>query len=108
VAAERVRVVMKELRSERDRQILARHYLHDKDQAAICRELGISETTFNVILFRAAGASLKSVPSAVSAASLLFSEVAGTDGQRRAAFPNPPARPPLPILHFLSCLDGDV
>ncbi len=52
-AASAVRAILKELRSERDRQVLVRHYLHDQDREAICRDLGINESAFNVILFRA-------------------------------------------------------
>ncbi|HUN76938.1 MAG TPA: sigma-70 family RNA polymerase sigma factor [Steroidobacteraceae bacterium] len=52
-AAWAVRVVLKELPSERDRGVLIRHYLHDEDRTAICRDLGIKESAFNVILFRA-------------------------------------------------------
>jgi RNA polymerase sigma-70 factor, ECF subfamily len=48
-----VRAVLKELASERDRRILVRHYLDDEDPEAICRDLGINESTFRVILFRA-------------------------------------------------------
>jgi RNA polymerase sigma factor (sigma-70 family) len=48
-----VRAVLKELSSERDRQVLIRHYLYDEDRAAICRDLGVREAAFNVILFRA-------------------------------------------------------
>jgi RNA polymerase sigma-70 factor, ECF subfamily len=52
-AAVTVRAVLKGLSSERDRQVLVRHYLRDEDRAVICRELGIKETAFNVIVFRA-------------------------------------------------------
>jgi RNA polymerase sigma-70 factor, ECF subfamily len=52
-AAWAVRVGLQELSSERDRNVLIRHYLHDEDRPAICRDLGINESTFNVILFRA-------------------------------------------------------
>jgi RNA polymerase sigma-70 factor, ECF subfamily len=52
-AANTVRALLRELPSERDRHILARHYLHDQDKADICRDLGITAPTFDVILFRA-------------------------------------------------------
>jgi RNA polymerase sigma factor (sigma-70 family) len=52
-AAWAVRLGLKELLSERDRSVLVRHYLHDEDRTAICRDLGINESAFNVILFRA-------------------------------------------------------
>ncbi len=52
-AAWAVRVVLRELPSERDRSVLVRHYLYDEDRSAISRDLGIKESAFNVILFRA-------------------------------------------------------
>ena len=52
-AATAVRAVLQELRSERDRLILTRYYLHDDDREVICRELGLPEATFKVVLFRA-------------------------------------------------------
>lgn len=48
-----VHAVLKDLASERDRSVLVRHYLDDEDRTAICRDLGIKESVFNVILFRA-------------------------------------------------------
>jgi RNA polymerase sigma factor (sigma-70 family) len=52
-AASAVRAIVNELPSERDRHVLVRHYLHDEDREVVCRDLGISESAFNVILFRA-------------------------------------------------------
>src|SRR5580658_6590738 len=52
-AAGTVRAVLRELPSERDRRILTRHYLQDGDRSAICRDLGIDEASFNLVLFRA-------------------------------------------------------
>jgi len=52
-AASAVRTILQELPSERDRSVLIRHYLHDEDRALICRDLGINEAAFNVVLFRA-------------------------------------------------------
>ena len=52
-ATEAVRTVLEELRPERDRHILVRHYLRDEDKGTICHEWGITESTFHVILFRA-------------------------------------------------------
>lgn len=52
-AARAVQVMLKELRSERDREILIRHYLNDEDKEDICHALGIPETAFHVALFRA-------------------------------------------------------
>jgi RNA polymerase sigma-70 factor, ECF subfamily len=52
-AANTVRKLLTELHPERDRNILVRHYLYDEDKEIICREWGITEPTFHVILFRA-------------------------------------------------------
>jgi RNA polymerase sigma-70 factor (ECF subfamily) len=52
-SARAVRALVKELRSERDRQLLTRHYLNDEDKEVICQDLGISEAAFNVALCRA-------------------------------------------------------
>jgi len=52
-AAAAVRAVLQELKSSRDRSLLVRYYLHDEDKQVICRELGLSEPTFDVALFRA-------------------------------------------------------
>jgi RNA polymerase sigma-70 factor (ECF subfamily) len=52
-AANTVRKLLTELHPERDRNILVRHYLYDEDKQIICREWGITEPTFHVILFRA-------------------------------------------------------
>jgi RNA polymerase sigma factor (sigma-70 family) len=51
--ARAVREWLSELRSDRDREILRRHYLKDEDKDVICRELGIAPATFNVVLYRA-------------------------------------------------------
>ncbi|MEM6796814.1 MAG: RNA polymerase sigma factor [Acidobacteriota bacterium] len=52
---ERVRRLLAEMTSERDRQILRRHYLTEEPKAQICRDLQIGETQFNLVLFRARG-----------------------------------------------------
>jgi RNA polymerase sigma-70 factor, ECF subfamily len=52
-SATTVRAVLKELKSTRDRLLLVRYYLQDEDKASICRDLGLTEITFNVVLFRA-------------------------------------------------------
>lgn len=52
-ASAAVRAVLKELKSARDRLLLVRYYLRDEDKERICHDLGLSEQTFNVILFRA-------------------------------------------------------
>src|SRR5215469_13647239 len=51
--ARAIREWLAELHSDRDREILTRHYLKDEDKHVICRELGISPPTFNVVLHRA-------------------------------------------------------
>jgi RNA polymerase sigma-70 factor (ECF subfamily) len=51
--ARAVREWLSELGSDRDREILTRHYLKDEDTDVICRELGISRGTFKVVLHRA-------------------------------------------------------
>jgi RNA polymerase sigma-70 factor, ECF subfamily len=48
-----VRNLLRELRSERDRILLIRYYLRGDDRYDICRDLQITEATFNVVLFRA-------------------------------------------------------
>ena len=52
-AASAVQQVLAEMKSVRDRTLLVRYYLRDEDKKDICRDLGLSEPTFNVILFRA-------------------------------------------------------
>ena len=48
-----VQKVLRELRSERDQLLLIRYYLRGEDRFEICRDLEITETQFNVGLFRA-------------------------------------------------------
>ncbi len=45
--------LLADLPQERDRIVLQRFYLQDHDRAVICRDLGLTETTFNQVLFRA-------------------------------------------------------
>jgi len=52
-AAVEIRKVLAEMKSVRDRSLLVRYYLRDEDKKDICRELGLTEPSFNVILFRA-------------------------------------------------------
>jgi RNA polymerase sigma-70 factor, ECF subfamily len=52
-AAAAIRTVLAEMKSVRDRSLLVRYYLRDEDKKDICRELGLTEPSFNVILFRA-------------------------------------------------------
>ena len=48
-----VRGVLAELRNDRDREILARHYISGEDKEDICRGLELSDLHFNRVLFRA-------------------------------------------------------
>jgi RNA polymerase sigma-70 factor (ECF subfamily) len=52
-AAAAIRTVLAEMKSVRDRTLLVRYYLRDDDKKDICRELGLTEPSFNVVLFRA-------------------------------------------------------
>lgn len=49
----RVRLLLAELRSDRDRQILYRFHLAEESKEEICRSLGLSSMQFNLVLFRA-------------------------------------------------------
>lgn len=48
-----VRRAIRELDSERDRQLLYRFYIAEDDKDAICADLGLSSLHFNRVLFRA-------------------------------------------------------
>lgn len=48
-----VGVLLDELATPRDREILKRLYLRDEDKEAICAALGVDATHFNRVLFRA-------------------------------------------------------
>lgn len=48
-----VRGVLAELRNDRDREILSRHYISGEDKEDICRGLELSGLHFNRVLFRA-------------------------------------------------------
>jgi RNA polymerase sigma-70 factor (ECF subfamily) len=52
-AASAIRAVLAEMKSVRDRTLLVRYYLRDEDKKDICRELGLTEPSFNVVMFRA-------------------------------------------------------
>lgn len=52
-AAEAIRTVLAEMKSVRDRTLLVRYYLRDEDKKKICKDLGLTEPGFNVVLFRA-------------------------------------------------------
>ena len=49
----RVRRLLGELRSQRDRQVLFRFHLQQEDRAVICADLGLTRPQFNLVLFRA-------------------------------------------------------
>ena len=51
--ADAISQVLAELKSARDRLLLIRYYLRDDDKKEICRDLKLSESSFNVVLFRA-------------------------------------------------------
>ncbi len=48
-----VRQVISELKMERDRQVLFRHYIAEEEKEQICADLGLGSKQFNSILFRA-------------------------------------------------------
>jgi RNA polymerase sigma-70 factor (ECF subfamily) len=52
-AATAIRTVLSEMKSVRDRKLLVHYYLRDEEKHEICNQLGLSEQTFNVVLFRA-------------------------------------------------------
>ncbi len=51
--ADTVRQVIRELATERDRQLLFRYYISEEDKSAICLDLGLSSLHFNRVLHRA-------------------------------------------------------
>jgi len=52
-AAAAIRAVLAEMKSARDRSLLVRYYLREEDKDVICKELGMTAPSFNVVLFRA-------------------------------------------------------
>jgi RNA polymerase sigma-70 factor (ECF subfamily) len=52
-AAAAIASVLAEMKSARDRSLLVRYYLREEDKDVICRELGMTAPSFNVVLFRA-------------------------------------------------------
>lgn len=48
-----VRQLIKELKKERDRDLLFRYYIIEEDKDKICRELGLTRPQFNNVIFRA-------------------------------------------------------
>jgi RNA polymerase sigma-70 factor (ECF subfamily) len=51
--AEMVRRVLRELTSDRDRDVLRRFYLAEESKAEICKGMGLSGAQFDLVLFRA-------------------------------------------------------
>jgi RNA polymerase sigma-70 factor (ECF subfamily) len=51
--AEAVRRLIRELPTERDRQLLLRFYVAEEDKSSICADLGLDSLHFNRVLFRA-------------------------------------------------------
>ena len=49
----RVRHLLQELGSSRDREILFRFYIAEEPKDAVCASLGLTSSQFNVVLFRA-------------------------------------------------------
>jgi RNA polymerase sigma-70 factor, ECF subfamily len=52
-AAAAIRAVLADMKSTRDRLLLVRYYLREEDKDVICRDLGMTAPSFNVVLFRA-------------------------------------------------------
>ena len=51
--AETVRQLIRELPTERDRQLLLRFYVTEEDKESLCADLGLDSLHFNRVLFRA-------------------------------------------------------
>jgi RNA polymerase sigma-70 factor (ECF subfamily) len=51
--AETVRRLIRELPTDRDRQLLLRYYVGDEDREVLCADLGLDRVHFNRVLFRA-------------------------------------------------------
>jgi RNA polymerase sigma-70 factor, ECF subfamily len=51
--AETVRHLIRELPTERDRQLLLRYYVSEEDKESLCTDLGLDSLHFNRVLFRA-------------------------------------------------------
>jgi RNA polymerase sigma-70 factor (ECF subfamily) len=52
-AAEVVRKLLTQLKSERDREVMVRFYLDEESKASICTDLRLTDLQFNQVLFRA-------------------------------------------------------
>ena len=50
---QRIRTLLGELRSSRDRQILFRFHIAEEPREQICRDLGLDRQQFNLVMFRA-------------------------------------------------------
>ena len=53
--AARVKRILQQLHSPRDREILVRFYLHEEEKDAICRDLALDADQFDKVLHRARG-----------------------------------------------------
>ena len=51
--AEMVRLVISELKVERDREVLLRYYIAEEDKERICADLGLTSLQFNSVISRA-------------------------------------------------------
>lgn len=51
--ASRVRAIIRDLKTERDRELLERFYLLEESKSDVCRALGIEESHFRRVMFRA-------------------------------------------------------
>ena len=51
--AEIVRQLIDEIKVERDREVLFRHFIAEEDKDQICAEMGLSSPQFNSVIFRA-------------------------------------------------------
>jgi RNA polymerase sigma-70 factor (ECF subfamily) len=52
-AAQVVRTLLMQLKSERDRLVMVRFYLDEEPKESICKDLALTELQFNLVLFRA-------------------------------------------------------
>jgi len=50
--SEVIRRVIKELKTERDREIIFRYYIAEEDKDRICADLGLTREQFNRVIFR--------------------------------------------------------
>jgi RNA polymerase sigma-70 factor (ECF subfamily) len=51
--AETVRRLIRELPTDRDRQLLLRYYVSEEEKESLCADLGLDSLHFNRVLFRA-------------------------------------------------------